>query len=102
MVDFDPDNDPRLIRSIECGLLDVAEETRALVPETEWRDALHRHLHLDFGDQGLNAWIGNLFGIAFLGAGIVVSSYPTSIGRSLKIHTDLERGETRVFLEEPA
>lgn len=97
MVGFDPDNDPRLIRSIECGLLDITEETRALISEAEWRAALHRQLHLDIGDQGLNAWIGNLFGIAFLGAGIVVSSYPTSIGRFLKIHTDLERGERGVF-----
>lgn len=80
MVNFDPDNDPRLIRSIECGLVDVAEETRALIPETEWRAALNRHVNLDFGDTNLEAWIGNLFGITMGGSGTVESSQLLNFG----------------------
>lgn len=99
MISLHSDHDPRLIRSIDCGLLDVSDETRSLIPEKEWKAALHRHLHLDFGDMDLEGWIGNLFGISMLKTGIVVSHYSTSIGRSLKIQTDLTKEETKVFLE---
>ena len=99
MVSFDPDNDPRIIRSIECGVLDVAEDARTLVPEPELQAALDRHLNLDFGEKTADEELYNLAAVTF-GMGTVRSCYPTADGRDLHIHTDLQRGETKVFVDE--
>lgn len=99
MIKLDPNHDPRMIRSIDCGRLVVAEEVRASLADEELKKFLDRHLNLDFGEKTGDEELYNFFAIT-MKMGIARSCYQTEGGQTLHIHTDLAKEETKIFLSE--